>query len=190
MNAITRQNAALATAADSDLTITVERLAGNPEIALVRCDGYIDTYNHTQVQRIVGPLIDGGTDKLILEMSKTRYISSAGVGALVELLNRARRSGGNLILAALKPRVLEVIQLLGFNPYFDIVDTVGEALQFLPAAAAVPAIPFDDMEAITGTFGILERIVKKEDRPELYAGIVNILKRIERLKSVSYSWRR
>jgi anti-anti-sigma factor len=58
------------------------------------------------------------------------FISSAGLKMLVSMWQRIRDQKGDLALAALKPRVREVIQLIGLDLVFTITETLDQAEEY------------------------------------------------------------
>ncbi len=73
---------------------------------------------------------------LIVNMAGVSYISSGGLKVLLSAHKKARVKGGALVLADLTPRVVEVVELLGFDQLFGIVPTVQEAAALLQHANA------------------------------------------------------
>jgi anti-sigma B factor antagonist len=186
MNETNQQSVTAAAQTDVGVSIKVERLEQAPDVAMIRCKGYIDTYNYTQFSRMLEPVIDGGTNRLVFEMSKVTYISSTGIGAFLYLLKRVRPNSGNIVLMAMLPKVQEVFQLLGFECFFDRADTIEEALPFFPGSPAKSAIPFNTMQALTDTFKRLEQLVAREKLSKFYEEIVSVLKHIEQLKAAKF----
>jgi anti-sigma B factor antagonist len=56
------------------------------------------------------------------------YISSAGLRTLADVLTKNKRTGGDLKLAALTPRVRRVLEIIGFDNFFSITSTAEEAI--------------------------------------------------------------
>ena len=186
MNATAQQTVTAKIQTDVGVTIKVERLEQAPDVALIRCKGYIDTYNYIQFSRMVDPLIDDGANRIVFEMSKVSYVSSTGIGAFLHFLKRVKPNNGNIVLVAMILKVLEVFQLLGFACFFDRADTIEEALPFFPGTPAKSAIPYNTMQALTDTFKRLEQLVPTEKLSCFYEEIVNILKCVEQLKCAKF----
>ena len=66
-------------------------------------------------------------EKIILDMSALRYISSAGLRSLVILYEKVKEKNGKIILANLNEMVREIIEVSGFDALFEIRQTVEEA---------------------------------------------------------------
>jgi anti-anti-sigma factor len=68
---------------------------------------------------------------LILNMADVDYISSAGLKMLVRVWQRIRDQKGDLVLTALKPRVREVLEMIGLDLVFTIADTPDQAHAYI-----------------------------------------------------------
>ncbi len=58
-------------------------------------------------------------DRIVLDLSGIRYISSTGVGVLTSALMRAKRKEIRLGLERLQPKVEGIFRLLGVLEFFD-----------------------------------------------------------------------
>ena len=73
-------------------------------------------------------VIKGGCTRLIADLGAVDYTSSAGLRSLLITLKDARKLGGDLRLAAMRPAVQRVMSLSGFTGIFNIYDDVPAAL--------------------------------------------------------------
>lgn len=64
---------------------------------------------------------------LVVAMDGLEYIASAGMGTLINANEQMSKSGGELRLAALTPKVEKIIKMLGFTNFFTIYPTVDKA---------------------------------------------------------------
>ncbi len=69
-----------------------------------------------------------GNKKLILNCGQLTYISSMGVGILVQVHSRMKKIGGEVKLAAVQSGVAQILSVVGFNRIFHIYCTVDEAI--------------------------------------------------------------
>jgi len=67
------------------------------------------------------------SDKIVLDLSKLEYISSAGLRVILNLAKMLQMKGGVLALAELGPQAQEVFEISGFANIFDIYPTVKKA---------------------------------------------------------------
>jgi hypothetical protein len=127
--------------------------------------------------------MDQGARNLIFNLKNVNYVSSTGVGTFAAFRKEAMPFGGNIAIAAMQPKVFKVFQLLGFAKFFNLADTVEEALEFFPQERPASIVPYDKMERVTDCFGRLEVFVGKEERPSFYAELILLLKMIDDLKT-------
>ncbi|RYD38514.1 MAG: WecB/TagA/CpsF family glycosyltransferase [Verrucomicrobiaceae bacterium] len=94
-------------------------------------------------------------DWIIADASETQFIDSTGTGKLVRFARGCRERGGQCILAAPGPLVLQTLALMRLKEYFVIAESMEEALKLVPRTAAqaaagpVPAPPAAAWESET-----------------------------------------
>jgi N-acetylglucosaminyldiphosphoundecaprenol N-acetyl-beta-D-mannosaminyltransferase len=72
------------------------------------------------------------TSRVVIDLTRTRFVDSSGYGALVTLARRARADGGDLRLAAAQPHVAQTLRILRMEHFFSAYPDTASAL----AAAA------------------------------------------------------
>ena len=79
-----------------------------------------------------------GGDRLVLDLARLEYISSAGLRVLMLARKQAQTQGGTLVVAGLGPMLREIFEISRFSAVFDVYATVREALAEVspPALAA------------------------------------------------------
>ncbi len=113
------------------LDIELRKVSTVPRCLVVSMKGYIDTYNAPHFQRRVAEVFNAGYIRLIFDFSGISYISSTGIGAFTSVLKNVKPRGGDMVLLGMIDRVFEVFQLLGFSSFFNITNTVEEAIDYL-----------------------------------------------------------
>lgn len=73
--------------------------------------------------------IESGSPAVILDLSKTTIIDSAGISAIVANIGLLKQKKCRLILAGCQEAVSKIFQLVGFSAHFPIVKTVDEAVK-------------------------------------------------------------
>lgn len=63
---------------------------------------------------------ENGRHKIVVELSGTQYMSSAGLRAIVAAHRDCKKKGGDVRLAAPSERVTEVLSLAGLDAIFSI----------------------------------------------------------------------
>ena len=75
-------------------------------------------------------LIEGGVDRLALDLTKVDFMDSSSLGSLVTCLKRIREQDGRLVLVGVGGTPMKVLTLTGLDRVFEIVDSTAE----LPAS--------------------------------------------------------
>ena len=89
----------------------------------------LDEANIQQIGDALGELIDGmGTPKILISFSDVAHLSSAALGALITVNNRVGSKNGELHLADIDPKILEVFKITRLDQLFEIHGTSAEAL--------------------------------------------------------------
>ena len=89
--------------------------------------GRIDTQGAVDLDLTLQAAVAEGKHKMVLDMTEVRYISSAGLRTLADVLTKNREAGGDLKLVALDRKVLRVFRIIGFDKFFSIYDTLETA---------------------------------------------------------------
>jgi anti-sigma B factor antagonist len=91
--------------------------------------GDIDLANSPEVRKaLLTELRETRTPRVVMNMTKVRYIDSSGVASLVEGLKASRDVGSRFILFGLSPSAREVLQLSRLLRIFEVYDDEAQAL--------------------------------------------------------------
>ncbi len=104
-----------------DFVIQTESLA-QPDVTIVKVEGYLDAHTFEQLEETITDLFGQKKYKIIVDLSKVEYISSAGAGVFIGALSEAQEHGGNIVLMNPTTNVREVFDLLGLTQIFAVVD--------------------------------------------------------------------
>ena len=107
-------------------------VGGDAKAAVVGVAGRVDAYTAVELERRIESVLAPVRD-LVLDLSETSYISSAGLRVLITLAKRAQGGGFRLRLCGLQPEVRDVMDIAGFTQLFDLSDSRAEALESLRA---------------------------------------------------------
>jgi len=101
---------------------------------LRRCDlviarGRIDSSTVKTLKDAFASIKDAGRYKIVFNMNGVTYISSAGLGELIDTQNTCKHLfRGELVLAEVPQRIKEALDLAGLTALFKIFDTETEAV--------------------------------------------------------------
>lgn len=120
---------------DDSLKIQLEKAPSVEECMIVYLSGYIDTYNSVFFQKRVAKIVEAGYINIIFNCAALNYVSSTGIGSFTAFLKMVKPKGGDIVLLEIQPKVYEVFQLLGFSQFFNIKDTLEDAVHFFKREA-------------------------------------------------------
>lgn len=109
-----------------DLQIT-SQAAGS--VTVLKMAGKLDAQSAPAANDQLKALVGSGKTKVVLDLDGLTYISSAGLGILNANQAEARKAGGMIRLACVKPQVKDVFDLLKFTLLFPMFGTVQDALK-------------------------------------------------------------
>ena len=122
---------------DDSLKISLENIDEIKNGLCIYLNGYIDTYNSNFFQGKVQRIVEAGFFNLVFNCSALNYISSTGIGSFTTFLKLVKPYNGDIVLLEVQPKVYEVFQLLGFSQFFNIKDSIDEAVNFFKAGAPI-----------------------------------------------------
>jgi anti-sigma B factor antagonist len=97
-------------------------------VNVIAVTGRVDSATAPELESKLKELVDGGKNKLVLDLKNVEYMSSAGLRTMVSTLKAVKRVNGDLRLANPSPRVEEVLRLAGLTSIFSIHSTQEEAV--------------------------------------------------------------
>ena len=90
--------------------------------------GDIDLANSPEIRKaLLKELKEARVPRVVMNMSRVRYIDSSGVASLVEGLKASRDVGSRFILFGLSPSAREVLQLSRLLKIFEVYDDEAQA---------------------------------------------------------------
>jgi anti-anti-sigma factor len=97
-------------------------------VTVFALEGRIDTQGAVAMDQALQTAVEQEKNWMVLDMAEVSYISSAGLRTLADVLTKNKAAGGDLKLAQPSPRVMNVLSIIGFDNFFEIYDTVQEAV--------------------------------------------------------------
>jgi anti-sigma B factor antagonist len=111
------------------LEIRVEDAA---EYVVCRPIGELDAYTVSQFRESLAEL--AATPRLLIDLSEVPFMDSAGLGALIGGIRRAREAGGDVAVACSRPTLTRLLHTTGFDRIVPVTATVDEAASALVAS--------------------------------------------------------
>ena len=99
----------------------------NKDIKIIEMAGKLDSTSAPEVQQQI--LVHIVPDcRIILEMSKCSYVSSAGLRTLLIIAKALKKENGNGAMVAVPDEIKDVMEMTGFDDMFDMYKTLTEAM--------------------------------------------------------------
>jgi anti-sigma B factor antagonist len=97
-------------------------------IGTARLEGSLDGKTAPEVREQLRPFL-AANSKLILDLTKVEYLSSAGLRLLLLLYRDLAGKNGKLVLVGVSEDIRAVMSHTGFLNFFTLASSEGEALQ-------------------------------------------------------------
>ena len=97
-------------------------------IFLVKTEGYIDTTTAAELEKIFDAAFKAKKYKVVVDLSGSDYVSSAGWGIFVGIKKSLLKNKGDIKLANMKTEVLEVYEVLDFTHILDYYKDIESAI--------------------------------------------------------------
>ncbi len=98
------------------------------KIKIVDMEGDLDTGTSPEAQKTLSDILAQGVAKLVLDMEKINYISSAGLRVLLITAKQCGAAGGELRICGLNAMAREVFDISGFSSILNVFPTRQDAL--------------------------------------------------------------
>ncbi|MFP4363551.1 MAG: STAS domain-containing protein [Spirochaetia bacterium] len=106
-----------------NLSVSNEKIKDN--VLHLRLSGYLDNQNSRTFQKTIENVLSNYPNirEVAFHMEGLSYVSSTGIGALVEILLRSQEQGFHYHFYNVPQKIKTVIEILGFTEYFNMIDT-------------------------------------------------------------------
>jgi anti-anti-sigma factor len=109
----------------SDFSLSNATLAGNAVVS--RLTGNMELGDLNRLDDDFDKLLQAGVDGLIIDASELDGLTSAGLGAIVNMARIMRERKGKLIFAAAKPDILGLIEMFGLQDRLNLCESLDKA---------------------------------------------------------------
>jgi anti-sigma B factor antagonist len=105
--------------------LTIEQEQTAEGYTICRPIGELDAFTVSQFRQALAEL--ASKPRLIIDMSGVPFVDSAGLGALIGGIRRARELGGDVVVSCNRPSLVRTLRTTGFDRIVTMTDTVDEA---------------------------------------------------------------
>jgi len=117
-------------------TLRIESQDAGRGVTVVRPAGSIDAHTYRQMQEAMARLL-ATRASVVVDLSAVDYVSSMGAGVLIHVHAQLEARGGGLIVAAVRPTVMETMRVLGLTQVFAFAPSAAEGVRLLGEATGV-----------------------------------------------------
>lgn len=97
----------------------------------VELEGDLDFHSSPDLRKELTKLIDQQTPAVLIDLKKVSYIDSSGLATFVELFQKLKRYGGNLVLFSLADGVRSVFEIAKLDSIFKLAGSQEEAVSLV-----------------------------------------------------------
>jgi anti-sigma B factor antagonist len=109
----------------TELSVDSRELEG---IVLLYPRGFINAHTVRLFEGEIQKALDQGRYRIVVSGADLKYIASAGLGAIMGVVEEIRTNGGDIRLAELNETVRNIFDILGFNHLYRIFPSEVEAI--------------------------------------------------------------
>lgn len=96
-------------------------------VVIIRPTGRLNMVAAPALREQLQGIVDGGSSRVVVDLSATEFIDSSGLGALISGLKLTRSAGGDLRIAAPTEQVITVLELTNLNRLLRAYDSADRA---------------------------------------------------------------
>lgn len=97
----------------------------------LKLEGSLDWSNFSKVEEAIQSIFRKGVYRIVVDLSETRYISSAGFGCFISSLNTAKEHSGEIVFASTPKEIYDVFHILGLSKILRFAENEKTALTLL-----------------------------------------------------------
>ncbi len=98
------------------------------QTSVVSIEGDIDALTSGQVTEFLDDCIKQGETKLVIDLSRVDFMSSAGLRVVLGAVKKSRTKSGDIHLAAPQPGVARVLKMAGFENVLNLFESIDQAV--------------------------------------------------------------
>lgn len=93
------------------LQLRSTRASWNPKVLVLALEGWVDSYNYTEVGTTMDRIVDAGEKYVVVDVTNLAYIDYTGLGVLMKSITSVERYGGTIRILGATQRLLDTISL-------------------------------------------------------------------------------
>ncbi len=99
-------------------------------------EGVLDAHNFETLEALFEKHFEAGVYRFVVDLSRLKYVSSAGAGVFIGAVGVCQDNDGNIVLVQPSQEVREIFELLGVLHVFPVVQDRSEAAEVFSKSTA------------------------------------------------------
>lgn len=97
-------------------------------VSVMKVKGRVDSDSAPELETALTKLLNDGRNKIVLNLQNVDFLSSAGLRAIVKAYQGAKKSGGDVRLAAVSEPIEVILRTVGMMQMLKMYPTDQEAM--------------------------------------------------------------
>ena len=97
-----------------------------PDTVTLKPKGSVDSNTASALESSFQQMIENGIYRIIIDLSSTEFISSAGLGLILGTVSTLRENGGDMILMKIPKELADIFELMSVEDYFETIDSLDD----------------------------------------------------------------
>ncbi|MFL5262720.1 MAG: STAS domain-containing protein, partial [Anaeromyxobacteraceae bacterium] len=106
----------------------IEDRRHDPRTHVIAVSGEVDLFTAPEFKQRVTAAIDGGSERVVVDLSQTVFIDSSSLGVLIGAHRRLKARGGALMVVCDNEAIVKTFKITGLDGVFSLVGTLADAL--------------------------------------------------------------
>src|SRR5262245_43161485 len=106
-----------------------------PPLTVIDLRGEVTAAADAAIARAYGQACRRGAAYILLDFSGVRYLNSAGIGSIIDVLTQAREADQRLLVTGLTPHYAKIFDMMGLTEYVPVFESEEAARRSVAAAA-------------------------------------------------------
>jgi anti-sigma B factor antagonist len=106
-------------------------LTTNNDVQILHIDDLWNPLENQNLVEEISILIAEGKKDFVIDFTDMPYMNSNGLAFLISILTRARSAGGDVVIANVSEKIVQILLMTRLQDMFTTTDSVEEALEFL-----------------------------------------------------------
>jgi len=93
---------------------------------VLKLNGSVDSVSALFLENHLSEAIENGRRRIVVDLSNTDFVSSAGLGLLLSTVTALREDGNDMILMKIPQNLMDTFELMSVDDYFETIESLDE----------------------------------------------------------------